>query len=85
MSTAKLNARPRSKHCWQCGRKLETRIDQRRGKVFIFELWTDRIGNVHAVHKICKQNLVTHGWGNPYPPRSAEEMDAMIEDQLGSD
>jgi hypothetical protein len=75
--TLRAHPKPRSSMCWQCGRKLGTRIDPKRGRVFIFELWTDKIGNVHAVHKICKQNLDTQGWGNPYPPANPMEPDPM--------
>ena len=39
-------------YCWQCGRKLE-----KRDGALIFDLYTDPIGNKHAVHKICGSNL----------------------------
>lgn len=55
-AVAKVTPRPRTKFCWQCGKKLASQMTQ-KGRIYHFALFKDQAGNVHAVHNCCWYTL----------------------------
>lgn len=71
--------------CWHCNRPLVGKSGSWRARPLFFATVKAQGGNPVKVHKCCEKDAKESMRYLTAQPKSAAQMDAQLEDQLGSD